>query len=179
MRHASWSKLLSTNLAFQLDYDYVVYIDSDYIFKDFNQSLEHFIKPYLDKDILFLNNKPWHNDKPCAGFYICKVNAITKDFLQDWYNVNIPKGDTSHAWEQDALWKIFKKYNIGIIDSWMFQDNEGQFLRHVGSHDSSNRIPYFSSFIESSRISYENNINLIKVVEFDTSVANCQTPIVN
>ena len=32
LRHAAWSKLLSTQLALQLDYDYIVYIDSDCIF---------------------------------------------------------------------------------------------------------------------------------------------------
>ena len=168
LRHSAWSKLLSTKLALQLDYDYVVYIDSDCIFKDFNQSLEQFMNPYLDKDILFLNNKPWGDNMPCSGFYICKVNKYTQKFLHDWYNVNIPEKDIDHTWEQDALWKIFENYNVTIIDSWMFQEKEHQFLRHVASHEKNNRLSYFSSFIKSKNIYYEKNINDIVIVEFDT-----------
>jgi len=59
LRHSAWSKLLSTLLATELHYDYIVYIDSDCIFKDFNQKLEDFINSYDDKDIIFLNNKPY------------------------------------------------------------------------------------------------------------------------
>ena len=53
-RHAAWAKLLSTSLVLNLDYDYVVYIDSDCIFKNFDLSLEEFIKPYIDKKYNFL-----------------------------------------------------------------------------------------------------------------------------
>jgi hypothetical protein len=170
LRHASWSKLLSTSIAFKLDYDYIVYIDSDCIFKNFDQTIEEFIKPYSEKDILFLNNKPWGDNDPCAGFYICKVNEYTKKFIVDWNQVNIPEKDRDHAWEQDTLWKIYKEYNIGIIDSWMFQEKEEQFLRHVSSCENNNRIPYFSSFIKSKNINYEKNINELQVIEFDTSI---------
>jgi len=179
LRHASWSKLLSTSLALELNYDYVVYIDSDCIFKDFNQSIEDFIKPYADKDILFLNDKPWTYHMPNAGFYICKVNKYTKQFLQDWYNVNLPENDTIHSFEQKALWKIYVNYNIGIIDSWMFQEKEKQFLRHVCNCEynhnlkCSNRLPYFSSFIQLKNINYEKNINEIKIIEFDTNNKYC------
>jgi len=167
LRHASWSKLLSTSLALQLPYDYVVYIDSDCIFKDFNKSLDSFIQPYLDKDIIFLNNKPWGHYLPCAGFYICKVNTNTKQFLLDWYNVNIPEKDIDHPWEQDALWQIYTNYNIAIVDSWMFKEHNGQFLRHVSTAEKDNRIPYFSSFI-SNKMNYETNISQIKCIEFNT-----------
>jgi hypothetical protein len=170
LRHSSWSKLLSTSLAFELKYDYVVYIDSDCIFKDFNQTLPDFIKPYTNKDIIFLNNKPWGDDKPCAGFYICKVNEYTKQFIQDWYNLNIPEKDTNHAWEQDALWRIFKNYNIAIVNSWMFKEDNHQFLRHICSLEKNNRLSYFSSFIKSMNIDYEKNINEINVIEFDTNI---------
>lgn len=172
VRHASWSKLLSTSLALQMEYDYVVYIDSDCIFKDFSQSLEEFLKPYSDKDILFLNNKPWGDTLPCAGFYICKVNEHTRCFIQDWYNYNIPEKDTTHAWEQDALWEIIRlprKCTIGIIDSWMFRETDQQFLRHIGSLEGSNRIPYFASFVQSKHIMYEKNIHEIQCIEFDTN----------
>lgn len=172
LRHAAWSKLLSTMLALQLEYDFVVYIDSDCIFKNFDQSLEEFIKPYFDKNIIFLNNKPYNKDKPCSGFYICKVCEDTKQFLCDWNNFDF-KGKVNYCrFEQGALWYIYNdsKYNIGIIDSWMFEEKENQFLRHIGVFQDINRIPYFSSFITKKNINYEKNINEIKVVSFDTDI---------
>ena len=168
LRHSSWSKLLSTSLALELEYDYIVYIDSDCIFKDFNQPLDQFIESYLDRDVLFLNNKPWNPNMPCAGFYICRVNERTRGFLRDWYAVDVPEKDKVHAWEQDALWRIFKRYNIGVIDSWMFEEKNKQFLRHVSSCEKENRIAYFTSFIHLKSIDYDQNISNVKVIEFDT-----------
>ena len=175
LRHASWSKLLSTKISLELDYDYVVYIDTDCIFKDFNMTLENFIKHYSNNDILFLNNKTttimyWDSLMPCAGFYICKVNDKSKEFIKDWYNFNITENDIEHPWEQNALWKIYTNYNIGVIDKIMFYEEEHQFLRHVASFDSNNRLPYFTYFIESNNINYKKSISEIKVVEFDTNV---------
>jgi hypothetical protein len=130
--------------------------------------LDVFIKPHCDKDVIFLNNKPWDHKMPCAGFYICKVTEPTKQFIHDWFNTDISKNDTSHPWEQDSLWKIFKKYNVGIVDSWMFREDKPQLLRHVGCHESNNRIPYFNSFINSMNINYEKNITEIRMISFDT-----------
>jgi hypothetical protein len=169
MRHASWSKLLSTSLALQLNYDYICYVDSDCIFKDFHMTIEEFLQPYSDKDILFLNDKPWSDTMPCAGFYICKVNERTKQFVHDWYAVNLPDKDTKHSWEQSALRTIYQNYNIGIVDSWMFREKEGQFLRHIGTDDGANRVPYFTSFLHTHNIDYAKTIQAIPVREFDTN----------
>jgi len=128
------------------------------------------MKDYSHKDIIFLNNKPFNYDMPCAGFYICKVNAHIKQLFQDWYNVNIPFNDSNHPWEQNALWEIFRNYNVGIIDSWMFQEQKHQFLRHVSSFEKEDRIPYFKSFIKSKKILYEKNIKDIQTIEFDTNI---------
>lgn len=166
-RHASWSKLLSTYLALKLDYDYVIYIDSDCIFKDFNQSIEDFISPYLDKDILFMNDKPWSNIRPNAGFYILKLNSYTQKFIKDWYNVRLPQHNTVHSYEQMALYTIYEKYNHVIIDSWVFEEKEDQYLRHISHGDNHMRIPYFNDFIKSNNISIE-LINSIKVIEYET-----------
>jgi hypothetical protein len=177
LRHASWAKQLSTALAFELDYDYVVYIDSDCIFKNFDMNLESIIMQVKeiinDKDIIFFNNKPWGDNVPCGGFYIAKVCDYSKQFFMDWFNVNVPKYNKKHAWEQDALWLIFTNYNIVIVDAWMFREMEGQFLRHVGCCDDSNdpnhRVNYFTKFIDDKHINYETNINEIKCIDFNTN----------
>lgn len=170
-RHSSWSKLLTTKLVLDLNYDYIVYIDSDCIFKDFNKPLEKFIKPYIDYDIIFLNNKPWGKLKPCAGFFISKVCSKNIEFVNDWYNFDFLKRENPCRWEQGALWYIYKdpKYNIAIVDEWMFKEVDGQYLRHIGSHEGEIRIPYFKNFIKDKKIDYSNNINNIKCIDFNTN----------
>lgn len=170
LRHASWAKLLSTSVALQGGYDYVVYIDSDCIFKDSNESLENFIKPHASRDFIFLNNKPWGDDMPCAGFYICKVNHSTKRFLSYWYNyANVPEKDYSHPWEQDSLWQIFRGYqNLVILDLWSFQEKDQQYIRHVSCAEGERRMNYFRTGVHNRGIDYETVIKGIRVVEYDT-----------
>jgi hypothetical protein len=173
LRHAAWAKLLITHAALELNYDYVVYIDSDCIFKDFDQKLEQIINCFSDKEIIFYNNKPWGDHVPCAGFYIAKVCDYSKQFFMDWYNVNVPRYNKTHAWEQDALWRIYRNYNIVVLDTWMFREREGQFLRHVGCCDEdpspNHRVNYFSNFINANNINYEATINEIKCIDFKTN----------
>lgn len=169
-RHASWAKLLSAKQAINAgDYDYVVYIDSDCIFKDFNASLEKLIEPHAGKDVIFLNNKPWGDHLPCGGFFVCKNNDAARTFLNDWYNYNLPAKNKDHMWEQAALWEIYTKYNLGIVDSWMFLEVPGQMLRHIGSYVHHTRAPYFSAFITSNKIDFASVLPTITVVPFKTN----------
>lgn len=169
-RHASWSKLLSTKKALQLDYDYVVYIDSDCIFKNFDKKLEYYIESNNNKSLIFLNDKPWSVDKPCAGFYICKSCPETLGIINDWYlSSEFPHKDKEHAWEQVSLHSFYKTLSIGIADEWMFKEVNGQFLRHIGSYEDKhfkNRGLYFKKFIDDNKISYL--IDKIHVERFNT-----------
>lgn len=167
-RHASWSKLLATQHAIDLGYDYIVYIDSDCIFRDFNTSLETFIEQSPKKDIVFLNNKPWYSNLPCAGFYISKVCPIMKTFFKDWYATNIPRKNKYHDWEQEALWMIYKNYDVGIVDQWMFREETGQFLRHIGNVEKEKRQPYFQMIIKTLAIDYSTTISTISSIDFNT-----------
>jgi mannosyltransferase OCH1-like enzyme len=167
-RYAAWSKLLSTLEALKLNYEYVVYIDSDCIFKNTDIAIETFIEPNEDKNIIFLNNKPWHLNKPCSGFYICKANSHTKEIIQKWYNYDSGIYDKTHPWEQDSLMKFYDKINISIIDSMMFYEENNQFLRHIGTWESDNRKPYFLNIINTRNINYTENINNIHTINYNT-----------
>ena len=167
-RHASWSKILSTKKALELKYDYIVYIDTDCIFKDFSRTIEQYIKPFPEKDVMFLDDKPWGATYPCAGFYICKVTPESKKLMNDWYALDLPENNTKHPWEQAALVKIFKGYNVQLIDDWMFREKEGQFLRHIGTDDKENRGPYFKNFIKKMGIDVNTIIPKIKVIDYTT-----------
>lgn len=167
-RHCAWAKILSAKLALEHDYDYIVYIDSDCIFKDFNKTIESLITPHTD-NIIFLNDNPCHSDKPNSGFFICRNCPESSSFLNDWYNVNIPDKNIIHSWEQAGLWTIFNNYNITIIDDWMLVERKGQFLRHIYHAENKIRIPYFKNFINIHHINYDDNILKIKYIDYNTS----------
>ena len=105
---------------------------------------------------------------PCAGFFICKVGSYCTKLIHDWYAVSIPTKNKSHAWEQDALWKLLPTIAIKIVDSWMFREAKGQFLRHVASHEQQARVPYFKDFILKNNIDVADNISNIKSIHYST-----------
>jgi hypothetical protein len=166
-RHAAWSKLLSTSKALEMGYDYVVYIDSDCIFRTFSKRIEEVIHTN-PSDIIFVNDKPWFPHMPCSGFFICKTTDYAKHFLKDWYNVNIPDKNTNHAWEQSGLWQIFSLYKIAIWDSMTFYEEYGQFLRHVTAEFKNDRISYFKNFIEANNIDFKTNISNTSIIDYCT-----------
>ena len=167
-RHCAWAKVLSAKLALEQDYDYTVYIDSDCIFKDFNITIESLITQYTN-NIIFLNDNPSNPDKPNSGFFICKNCLESLNFINDWYNVNIPDKNIIHSWDQAGLWAIFKNYNISIINDWMLVEKKGQFLRHICHAENKIRIPYFKNFINTHDIKYDDNIFKVKCIDYNTS----------
>lgn len=170
VRHASWSKLLSTKKALELDYEYVVYIDSDCIFKDHAIRLESIIQANTKKLCIFWNNYPWSSTEPCAGFYIAKVAPQTKTIFDFWYNCSYPNFNKTHPWEQHALHNFYKTINIAILDKVMFEETPSQFLRHIGSYEDkkyNSRIPYFNDYIRKHKIPFD--MDIIKTTTYNTS----------
>jgi hypothetical protein len=169
-RHPAWSKLLSTLDLLTAPYDYVVYIDSDCIFKDFNTRIEDFFADFLSSNIVFLTNVPWDSDKPCSGFYICKNNLTTRSYIRQWYSYYIPEKNRSHAYEQSALWMIFEKWSsCKLVQGLMFSEHPEQFLRHVCSLESDLRKTYFKEFMIDHGICYESVVSAIPVKQLNTA----------
>jgi hypothetical protein len=170
LRHSTWAKLFSTDLALDQEYDYVVYMDTDCIFKDFDQKIETFVLAYPEKDILFLNDKPWRRDRPNGGFYVLKVNSYTKRFAKDWYLYSIPERNRVHPFDQAALWMIYMKYNLKFVDQWFMREEPGQWLRHVTGSEAirKTRTAYFQKFIQEKGIDFINTLVQIKTIDFNT-----------
>ncbi len=152
-RHPSWQKLqVCEALLEQYDnqYDFYVYTDTDCIFKDFDVSIEKYIEDstYVKLDplasITFLNDQPWSKELPCAGFFI--FTSQNKQMFQDWWNTDLPTYDQIHPFEQQALYENLNSYHFNVIDDWMFVEVKGQFIRHIGSQEGHNRLPYFTMF---------------------------------
>ena len=47
----------------------------------------------------------------------------------------------------------------------MFEEKKDQMLRHVGSHEGQNRVPYFKTFMKKHKIPFDTDI---KVIPFST-----------
>ena len=178
-RHASWAKLLSgVDLAKSGNYDYIVYIDSDCIFKNHEKKIEDYI--LSEKNITFITN--FMNGVangvllPNAGFFGFKVNQTSIDFIKGWFNYDLKESNLDGFWEQDALWlymyglppkqeylvEMYKlrvpnraiNENIGIIDDVIFIEKEGQMVLHICHIVSQHRKPYFSNFIIEKKFNY-------------------------
>jgi hypothetical protein len=177
IRHAAWAKILSVLSCMQSNcYDYIVYIDTDCIFKNISRTLDSIVSEHLDAEFFFMNDKPWSQVLPCSGFFVCKVSEFAKEFLSTWYNVNIPENDTKHPWEQNALYKIWTcNSKFILLDEWMFQEDPGQFLRHIGSHESHLRQVYFSNHVKNMEPihgSYKSVLSQIETSSLNTANSN-------
>jgi len=158
-RSPSWSKLLCLLDSFSNDYNTIVYIDSDCAFVNPDISIDDYIKQskYVNGDInselKFLIDTPY-SSYPCAGFIIIKKTENTKNILKYWWNYNMPDNNTKHAFEQTALHDMIKKSDekllkyYGVIDDLMFLEKDGQFIRHVESDKSINRLPVFTCWYD-------------------------------
>jgi len=176
-RHASWSKILSSIKVLDNDfkYDYIVYLDSDCIFNNFDITIVEYLKTMktyegndvnLNSQIFFMNSKPWSEDLPCAGFYIFKQTDECKLFFKDWYNNTNEKFNILHPWEQITIQFELTEKNksiIEVIDDWMFREKHNQFLRHIGSEESHNRIPFFKNIIKSNYTDRKVNTILFEI----------------
>ena len=163
LRHPSWAKLLSTKKIIKdYNYDIIIYIDSDCIFSNQDISIEEYLKtiknvenkPLRELPITFLNDIPWSDKLPCAGFYIVRTKDIT--IFDDWFNCELfPYYNTNHSWEQYILYNyILPKWgsDIEIINDVMFLEKENQFIRHIGTHESYNRVPFFEEYIKVNKM---------------------------
>jgi hypothetical protein len=185
LRHSSWSKLL-TSIKIINDYpqyDYVVYIDSDCIFYNTYLSISDYISKskvvngtnIMDSNIIFLNDKPWSISLPCAGFYIYKNSNETKEMFKKWFETDDPKNNLNHNWEQNSLYLNLQEFNskISIIDDWMFREYPSQFLRHIGSEEHYNRIPFFLQVIKNLELEnkYHDTINHLSdnIITYNTN----------
>lgn len=151
-RHPSWLKLqVAIDLIQSTDYDRYMYLDTDCIVNNWISIDEYlksasFIRKDKDAHISFLNDKPWSDVNPCAGFFIFDKNNL--EMFKSWWDINLPEKNTVHPYEQAALHSQVDNFNMNIIDDWMFREVDGQYLRHIGSHESHLRLPVFKKFYE-------------------------------
>jgi hypothetical protein len=177
MRHSAWSKLLSTIKAIDLgEHDYIVYIDTDAIFRTLDYKIETIIEKYIgNNDFIFFDNSSnlltiGPENCPCSGFYILKVNEKSREDIVNWYNVNMPDFNIVPFWEQMGLWwEMIKKMNATIAPEPHFDEVHGQFVRHLHSGIMGLRMPYFTNLIKEYGLDLKDNLK-INHIKYDTSI---------
>jgi hypothetical protein len=195
LRHSSYSKIASVRANIE-KYDYVVYIDSDCCFMDFNKSVEQVIAKYKNDNIIFQSNVPYNSDLPCAGFFIIKHTPDNITFLDKWYKTPTPLESSiewkqtiaypnkfrhynfspGNFWEQDILWVFFvtKQIQVNVLDDIAFEEIPGQYLRHLCAVFFGNqRDGYFKNIVHkliaSGCPAFDHEINAINCEHIDTS----------
>lgn len=191
LRHPSWSKLLSCIMSHKLypEFDYIVWIDSDCAFNNFNLSILEYLEKQQQNTIsdvnpfnanfIFLTDQPWYSKEANCGFFIFKNNEESIEILKDWYSYeNVENNnyhDKGHAWEQVAFGENYhKKYfnRISLInDIFCIEINDYQFLKHYTSgFTSEERVKKLKVISDKIESNFENIINniILETIKFDS-----------
>jgi hypothetical protein len=200
-RHASWAKLLSALLLCRANnkYDYIVCIDSDCVFLNFQRRIESLIHEHPEKDLIIANNSPYHPHLPCCAFFICKNTEWMQVFLERWYTYKNPSSDSNEwkhvlhlarktyetplfsidtYWEQDTMWLLFQDPEIAshiqlMSETIMYDENADQYLIHISHERNEIRKPYLIGYTEylekKTGHKYKEIIDLIPLIVYNTS----------
>ena len=181
-RHPSWYKVKALDYCRSLGYDKVIYIDSDCFFKNSVGYEQYFTKELtiqgdkidMSKSFIFLNDKPWSYNLPCAGFIIMNNNDTTLSFLESWYSLgNYYRNSLwNHSWEQGILQHRMKHWSgeIEIVDDWQFREKKDQLIRHIGGQEGFDRRGLILSEFNQVKSDFK---------DFNTDIKTIQTIILN
>jgi hypothetical protein len=161
---ASWVKLLTIYSALNLNYEYIIYLDSDCIFNNQKININQIIRLLKKKQMLFYSDKPWNVDLPNCGFILLKNSYFNKSFIKSWWQTFSLKNLT-HPYEQfwlQKFWlnnsKVVKKKIILLPDEICRLKNNKQFIFHMTSDFAKKRDHFFTNYIYKNKL----NINFLK-----------------
>jgi len=161
---ASWVKLLTIYSALNLNYKYIIYLDSDCIFNNQKININQIIRLLKKKQMLFYSDKPWNVDLPNCGFILLKNSYFNKSFIKSWWQTFSLKNLT-HPYEQfwlQKFWlnnsKLVKKKIILLPDEICRLKNNKQFIFHMTSDFAKKRDHFFANYIYKNKL----NINFLK-----------------
>jgi hypothetical protein len=161
---ASWVKLLTIYSALKLNYEYIIYLDSDCIFNNQKININQIIRLLKKKQMLFYSDKPWNINLPNCGFILLKNSYFNKSFIKSWWQTFSLKNLT-HPYEQfwlQKFWlnnsKLVKKKIILLPDEICRLKNNKQFIFHMTSDFAKKRDHFFTNYAYKNKL----NINFLK-----------------
>ena len=93
-RAAPWCKIISAYHALQSmsDGDWIMFVDSDAAFFQFNTSIEQYISSAQyeqnrsDPSMILTHNFPWSFPPACTGLWMLRADKVGRDILTEWWN---------------------------------------------------------------------------------------------
>lgn len=159
-RSASWCKLLAIHKELKSDYDYIIYIDTDCIILNFENSFNKYLNLLNDsgKDILMFNDQPTNLNLPTAGFMILKNTTNSSLIIKKWWE-SFSKYGHRHSYEQMSLHEFYQKQDEEIV-SKIIICNESQFelkgisqtLLHINTENDLLRKPIFKYVLNKKKV---------------------------
>ena len=170
-RCSSWCKVLGMAIAMveQPHYDWYLFLDSDALINNYAIALDYWLdalpvdtqtcnaaafkSPSSNCSLLFMVDKPYHDDKPNAGVWMVKRSEAAWAFLQRWWNTDKPDWDFAFPMEQNSLWDLQPYWQsqglAGLVpEPSMDHRSEMQLLHHITSWSVNERLPYFSRVLQ-------------------------------
>ncbi len=179
-----WSKSVLVKRHLQ-NCNYLLIIDSDAIFIDFDKSIQYLIDKYfINKDVCIVAGTDcyskyycWSNINLNAGIMMFKNTPKTFEILNKWYDGpnNVCKDwKYRHPREQECINIIKKNYknNILIIPHYEVNGIDGIYIKHYmlnSSFDRNNNIDHYlqinyKKLINGNLSSVNNNNNNNKII---------------
>lgn len=156
-RAAPWGKLPAIEAALADGYPTVVYIDSDAIFAKPTKTVAQFLAgsksttaPVANADLTVLHSVPFKNEEANSGFMVWQNTPSARNLLAHWWHTDAGRFHQDHDYEQSVLKQRLlinsaTRARIAIIPEDCFIEHKGQFIRHVASPHSIQRVPRFRS----------------------------------
>jgi len=167
----SWYKaeLLKRHL---VNYDYILFIDSDAIFNDFNYTIENELVPLSKEKCIIFQEDIWNSntdivsDKVCTGLIFVKNCKQAFAILDTWARApyvdqNCISMRYKHPREQDCIMYLIKtnpeiKKNVYIYpaNKGMFGQYDAKWIIHMGGTNDINRSELISRFCDTKYKSF-------------------------
>lgn len=160
-RSNPWVKLYMLNEFMQedSDYDYVVILDVDILFMQFDMSIQHMLDYWrkgrsleeidvflpLDPDLPSNYQTPYMSDELVlnynTGFQVWKVSEKSRNIISIWYNASIP-GCENYYW----VWP-FEQGVFNHLKTWLTQNHDLQ-IQTIPCDDANGFPEYISNMLE-------------------------------
>jgi hypothetical protein len=158
-------------------YDYIVYIDCDAVFYDFNISIESLLC-HVDKSrkySMILGKDPTPITLINAGAFIVQCTPKSKEIIEEWSSMCFKNGkfvDRGTSWtykdkkwscsswiyggryyEQGALGEIFKRHksNMAILNTYFLSNTSvstKSYVLHLMGNNDKNRYQIFKKYLD-------------------------------
>ena len=152
-RHPAWEGLFAVyNQLLTTDYDYIVWIDSDAVFRN-NQSIQDIINDYREFDFLISYDYPYTFNLN-TGLYIVKNNQKMRDLFKGITETENKKYYHKIFWDQSHLQELYNRNfmkireSICILSHRKIQDfydvNPKALILHLAGTDKKTRVDKFT-----------------------------------